>query len=230
MQLRAWSSFDVRKMLGCCGQIARRWHCIGARVFVFLPKDKGDSLCVTPSADEKKVRSFQGVPRRVRLVAWLRKWCRMAVIDALAASVAGYGSHSPEVLHFGPVLNVQRDSLGKKKSLISIQQISHNRPAADWGNISVARYHLRVNTVSQARMYKLCSLTSDWQRVHVDMTVNSFFWPWITARNCLQNQEHQRASWFMWRTRLKTGQFIDIGIFGIKAWLGMTSFSWKWCR
>ena len=52
------SSFDVRKMLGCCGQIARRWHCLGAQVFVFLAKDKGDSLRVTTLADEKKVRSF----------------------------------------------------------------------------------------------------------------------------------------------------------------------------
>ena len=53
-----------------------------------------------------------------------------------------------------------------------MQQISHNRPAADLGNISVARYHLRVNTVNQARMYlyKLYSLPSDWQRVPVDMT------------------------------------------------------------
>ena len=48
----------VRKMLGCCGQIARRWHCLGAQVFVFLAKDKGDSLRVTPLADEKKVCSF----------------------------------------------------------------------------------------------------------------------------------------------------------------------------
>ena len=44
-----------------------------------------------------------------------------------------------------------------------MKQISHNRPAADKGNISVARHHLRVNTVSQARMYKLYSLPSDWQ-------------------------------------------------------------------
>ena len=29
--------------------------------------------------------------------------------DAFAACVAGYGSHSPEVLHFGQVLNVQQD-------------------------------------------------------------------------------------------------------------------------
>ena len=52
------SSFDVRKMLGCCGQIARRWHCLGAQVFVFLAKYKGDSLWVTTLADEKKVISF----------------------------------------------------------------------------------------------------------------------------------------------------------------------------
>ena len=78
-----------------------------------------------------------------------------------------------------------------------MQQISHNRPAADNGSISVERHHLRVNTVSQARMYKLYSLPSDWQRadLHVGMTVNSFFWPWITVRNCFQNSEHQQASW-----------------------------------
>ena len=46
-----------------------------------------------------------------------------------------------------------------------MQQISHNRPAADKGNISVERHHLRVNTVSHARMYKLYSLPSHWQRV-----------------------------------------------------------------
>ena len=44
-------------------------------------------------------------------------------------------------------------------------------------------------------MYKLYSLPLDWQRVDVDMTVNSFFWPWITVRNCFQNSEHQQASW-----------------------------------
>ena len=72
---------------------------------------------------------------------------------------------------------------------------------------------------SSTHMYKLkiYSLRSDWQRVHVDMTVNSFFWPWITVRNCFQNSEHQQASWCRWRTRLKTGPFFDIGFFGIKA-------------
>ena len=113
--------------------------------------------------------------------------------DAFAACVAGYRSHSPEVLHFGPVLNVQHARVAGKISLM--QQISHNRPAAEEGIISVARHHLRVNTVSQARMYKLYSLPSDWQRVDVDITVNSFFWPWNTVRNCFQNSEHQQASW-----------------------------------
>ena len=37
-------------------------------------------------------------------------------------------------------------------------------------------------------MYKLYSLPLDWQRVDVDITVNSFFWPWITVRNCFQIQ------------------------------------------
>ena len=75
----------------------------------------------------------------------------MAVNDAFAACVAGYGSHSPEVLHFGRFGRSAR--VAGKTSLT--QQISHNQPAADLGNISVARHHLRVNTVSQARMYKL---------------------------------------------------------------------------
>ena len=101
----------------------------------------------------------------------------MAVNDAFAACVAGYGSHSPEVLHFGRFGRSAR--VAGKTSLT--QQISHNLPAADLGNISVARYHLKVNTVSQARIYKLYSLPSDWQRDPVDMTVNSFFWPWVTV-------------------------------------------------
>ena len=37
------------------------------------------------------------------------------VNDAFAAFVAGCGYHSPEVLHFGPVLNVQHESLGKQR-------------------------------------------------------------------------------------------------------------------
>ena len=58
--------------------------------------------------------------------------------------------------------------------------------------MSVARYHLRVNTVSQARRYKLYSLPSDWQRLPVDMTVNSFVWPWIMVRNCFQIENTNR--------------------------------------
>ena len=42
-------------------------------------------------------------------------------------------------------------------------------------------------------MYKLYSLPSDWQRVPADMIVNSFFWPWITVRNCLQIKNTNRS-------------------------------------
>ena len=59
---------------------------------------------------------------------WLRKWCRKAVNDAFAACVAGYGSHSPEVLQFGPVFEHSARVAGKVSLM---QQISHNRPAAD---------------------------------------------------------------------------------------------------
>ena len=82
---------------------------------------KGDSLRVTPFADEKKVRLFTACDD---VYAWspdVRKWCRMAVNDAFAACVAGYGSHSPEVLHFGSFGRSAR--VAGKTSLT--QQISH---------------------------------------------------------------------------------------------------------
>ena len=50
--------------------------------------------------------------------------------DAFAACVAGYGSHSPEVLHFGPAFEHSARVAGKVSLM---QQISHNRPAADKG-------------------------------------------------------------------------------------------------
>ena len=53
----------------------------------------------------------------------------MAVNDAFAACVAGHESHSPdrEVLHFGRFGRSAR--VAGKTSLM--QQITHNRPAAD---------------------------------------------------------------------------------------------------
>ena len=70
--IRTSSSFDIRKMLGCCGQIARRWHCLGAQVLVFLAKDKGETLRVTAFSRREERSLIHGVRRRVRLVAWLR--------------------------------------------------------------------------------------------------------------------------------------------------------------
>ena len=199
-------------MLGCCGQIARRWHCLGAQVFVFLAKDRGDSLGVTPLADEKKVRSF-------------------TACDDVYAWWPDSGSGGERQWTTLPQLVWQDTDLTRPKCCIldrfwafSTSCWENIVGAADLSQstccntvISVARHHLRVNTVSRAFMYKLYSRPSDWQRVHVDMTVNSFFWPWNTVRNCFQNSEHQQASWCRWRTRLKTGQFFDIGFFGIKA-------------
>ena len=70
-------------------------------------------------------------------------------------------------------------------------------------------------------MYKLYSLTSDWQRVHVDMTVNSFFWPWISVTEKLFTKLRSPTGLMVQvRTRLKTGQFIDIGIFVSKRVIG----------
>ena len=68
------SSFDVRKMLGCCGQIVRRWG----------------RLSETNAFSRREESSLiHGVRRRVRLVAWLRKWCRVAVNDAAVRSLCG---------------------------------------------------------------------------------------------------------------------------------------------
>ena len=99
----------------------------------------------------------------------------MAVNDAFAACVAGYGSHSPEVLHLGRFGRSARH----RENIADAADLLQDRPVADWGSISVAMYHLRVNTVSQAGMDKLYSLPSEWQRLPVDMimTVSSFFWP-----------------------------------------------------
>ena len=94
-----------------------------------------------------------------------------------------------------------------------MQQISHNRPAADQGIVRVARHHLRVNTVSQARMYKLYSLPSDWQRVHVEITVNSFFWPWITVRNCFQKFRTPTALMVQVKNKTQNWAIFDIGFF-----------------
>ena len=88
---------------------------------------KGDSESNVFSRREES-SLIHGVRRHVglRLVARL-KWCRMAVNDAFAAWVAGYRSHSPEVLHFGSFGRSAR--IAGRTSLT--QQISHNRPAAD---------------------------------------------------------------------------------------------------
>ena len=44
--------------------------------------------------------------------------------DAFAACVAGYRSQSPEVLHFGPVLNVQHESL--EKNIVDAADLSQS--------------------------------------------------------------------------------------------------------
>ena len=115
------SSFDVRKMLGCCGQIARRWHCLGAQVFVFLAKDKGDSLRVTPLADEKKVRSFT-LGGLTPEVVQKRQWTTLSQLvwqdtDLTRRSAALWTGFERSARVAGKI------------SLM--QQISHNRPAAD---------------------------------------------------------------------------------------------------
>ena len=91
---------------------------------------KGDSLRATPLADEKNGRSLtvcDDVNTLGRLTPEVVENGRMAVNDAFAACVAGYRSHSPEVLHFGRFGRSAR--VAGKTSWT--QQISRNRPAAD---------------------------------------------------------------------------------------------------
>ena len=122
------SSFNVRKKLGCCGQIARRWQCLRPYVFVFLAKDKGDSLRATPLADEKKVRSFTACDD---VYAW---W-----------PDSGSGARAERQWTTLSQLVWQDTDLTRPKGCILdrfwtawvagkislMQQISHDRPAAD---------------------------------------------------------------------------------------------------
>ena len=104
---RCWAAAD---------RSPRRWHCLRAQAFVFLAKDKGDSLRVAPLADEKKVRSFTACDD---VHAWWpdsgggaeRQWTTLSQLVWQDTDLMH--DHSPEVLHFGPVLNVQHESLGK---------------------------------------------------------------------------------------------------------------------
>ena len=163
-------------MLGCCGQIFRRQRRLSEKLSNAFSKREETSL-------------IHGVRRHVRLVAWFRKLvvCGQNGSERLFRSLCGRTRFSLARSAAFWTGFERSARLAEKTSLM--QQISHNRPAADKGNISVARYRFRVNTVSQARMYlyKLYSLLLDWQRVPADMTVNSFFWPWVTVRNCFQN-------------------------------------------
>ena len=167
--------------------------------------------------------------RRVHLVAWLRKWCRKAVNDAFAACVAGYGTHSPEVLHFGPVLNVQHESLGKYRwcSRSLTIDLLQTRGTSVWQGI-ISGW---IQWVKHA-----CTSCTPYRR-----TGRECMWIWLwTASFGLGSQ---------WRTvskirntnkphgageeqDSKLGNSFDIGFLVSKAlsvWLGTTSFSWKWC-
>ena len=71
--------------------------------------------------------------------------------DAFAACVAGYRSHSPEVLHFGPVLNVQHESLGNIVDAADLSQstccrIGHHQcgKASSQGEYSESSTHVQA--------------------------------------------------------------------------------------
>ena len=92
----------------------------------------------------------------------------MAVNDAFAACVAGSLARSFSAA-FWTFSTSRWENIADAADLLqsTCSAAAYNCRAV----LSVARYHPRVNTVSQARMYKLYSLPSDWQRLHVDMTV-----------------------------------------------------------
>ena len=169
-----------------------------------------------------------GVQRRVRFVAWLRKWCRKAVNDAFAACVAGYRSHSPEVLHFGPVLNVQHESLGKYRwcSRSLTIDLLQNRASSVWqGIISgwiqwVKHEHVQAVRPTVGLAESACGYDCEQLLLALDHSEELF--PkfraptslMVQVKNKTQNWAILTWHWLFWYQSV---------------WLGTTSFSRKWC-
>ena len=97
-----------------------------------------------------------------------------------------------------------------------MQQISHNRPAADQGNISVARHHVRSESSTHVQAVlptvglaeSACGYDCEQLLLALDHSEELF--PNFRTPTSLMVQVKPV-------TRLKTGQFFDIGFFGIKA-------------
>ena len=116
------SSFDERKMLGCCRHIVRRSEGRLSESNAFSRRDESSLI--------------HGVRRRVRLVAWLRKWCRMAVNDAFAAQWQDTDLTRPKCCTLD-VLDVQHESLGKHRwrSRSLIINLLQTRATSVWQGI-----------------------------------------------------------------------------------------------
>ena len=211
---------------------ARRWHFLGAQVFVFLDKNKGDSLRVTHLADEKKVRSFTrattctlgGLTPEVVQKGSERRF------RSLCGS--GYGSHSPEVLHFGPVLNVQHESLGKYPwcsrsltvDLLQTRAISVWQGPSTQGEYSESSTHVQAVLPTVGLAESACGYDCEQLLLALDHTVRSeelFRIPKFRTPTGLMVQVKNKTQnwailwhWLFWYQSV---------------WLGTTSFSWKWC-
>ena len=79
-------------------------------------------------------------------------------------------SHAPEVIYFGRfAFHSARHRVNIAVAAAAEFSQLHEQLQTRALNISVARHHLRVNTVSQTRMYKLCSLPADWRTLPVEV-------------------------------------------------------------
>ena len=175
----------------------------------------------------RKFALIHGVRRHVCLVAWLRKWCRKAVNDAFAACVAGYRSHSPEVLHFGPVLNVQHESLGKYRwcsrsltiDLLQTRATSVWQGLSSQGEWSESRTHVQALLPTVGLAESACGYDCEQLLLALDHSKELF--PKFRTPTSLMVQVKNKTQncailwhWLFWYQSV---------------WLGTTSFSWKWC-
>ena len=161
-----------------CWQLARRWHCLGAQVFIILAKDKEDSFRVMPAADEKESSlihratcmlgslnpdsescaawQWTVISKRLRQVTDLTrpKCCILAVFAFLS------GSHREDIAD------------AALRSLTKVDQLQTT-------TTSVRQHHLWLNTMSQTRILQTLLPTVALAKITCEhTTVNNFYWSW----------------------------------------------------
>ena len=213
-------------MLGCCGQIARRWHCLGAQVFVFLAKDKGDSLRVTTLADEKKVRSFTACDD---VYAWWPDSGSGAEIQWTTLSQLVWQDTDltrAKCCILDRFLNIQHESLGKYRwysRSLTIDLLQTRASSVQQGIISGW-----IQWVKHA-----CTSCTPYRR-----TGRECMWIWLWTASFglgsqwgtvskIQNTNKPHGAGE--EQNSKVGNSLTLAIWYQSVWLGTTSFSWKWC-